>query len=309
MISAISPADLAPHAIRGFACFYSSLWGRSQDGGIFGGLQCVLFGSRASQRVAEMAGRCMHLPPRTMSLLGPGHPRLFAKGAISACEMGSVMGKLVSAKTDLFVGFARSQLRPLYRKHYARRWRPNIVSPGRMARPWRAPILSAVRPRIPPAPSCRPGFAIYTDASTSSGRIAALRMRPGEESPIVPKICVSAAPSLWVADFAPKKLDRGRGNSGPFGLPMACPNAAPRYAANLYFDSDSDGNALFKGRCANPIYADTIGVLRKPAEKLPADVRIFRVGANVGPSELPTRFAHLPCRALKRSQFTNRPHT
>ena len=98
-------------------------------------------------------------------------------GTITQMELEKLIGKLCFSQTCLFGKFARTHLRCLYKKLHMRRYSAALTKLERMTLHWWADVIISLRPRIPREPGGTADYVLYTDAATSTNRVAALLFR------------------------------------------------------------------------------------------------------------------------------------
>ena len=106
------------------------------------------------------------------------------EGLISSHELEKLIGKLCFSQTCLFGKFASTQLRCLYTKLHAPRYSAKLSKAEILTLNWRADVISQLSPRIPRLTGGAPDFVLYTDAATSTCRIAALLFKGGNSPPL-----------------------------------------------------------------------------------------------------------------------------
>ena len=143
--------------------------------------------------------------------------RHLKEGLAPAPELEKLVGGIYFSQTCLFGESARTQLRCLYRALRAVTYAGNLPTFEKMTLRWRAGVIGNLTPRLPRAAARPTDFALYTDASTSTARIDALLFKENSRHPVVLKLAVSRAPSIWR-----KRLKRKNEN---FGLEMLDPLA------------------------------------------------------------------------------------
>ena len=126
----------------------------------------------------------------------------------------------------MFGKFARTQMRPLYQKFYARRYVSSLSLNDRAIFIWRMDILLSLQPRIPRIALAKPDFVVYTDASLLSRRIAGLIMTITYRGPVINLLVEAVAPRFWISKFSRK--------NPIIGLEMLAPVALIHTASQLF---------------------------------------------------------------------------
>ena len=107
-----------------------------------------------------------------------------ADDTITQIELEKLLGKLCFSKTCLFGKFARTQLRRLYRKLHTKTYTAKLTKLEKMSLRWWADVIISLRRRIPRKPGRTAEFVLYTDAATSTNRVAALLFRGATPPPL-----------------------------------------------------------------------------------------------------------------------------
>ena len=218
--------------------------------------------------------------------------------------MEGLIGKLGFPQSDVFGKFARVRMRHLYKKLYTERYRPTLPPRESSALFWRCAIFCSLLPRISRAPNCRAGLITYSDASTLSNRIAALRIRPGSESPVIYQLCVTMTHRFWSSKFHRADAILGMGMLAHLALLWSDPAIVRGIRVILYLDHETSGSAHIRGDFANPFIAATVCVFWRLVGRLSIDIWIGMVGTKVNPSDRPNGNVKLPFPVVNRSQFT-----
>ena len=224
-------------------------------------------------------------------------------GSITSHELEKLIGKLGFPQTNLFGKFARTQLRPLYRKFYSRSYSPILSSSELRAFRWWAAILSSLHPQIPRPVNRKPDLVIYTDAAFLTRKLAALALSTYEGLTSAPLLAVSSTPTAWLKRFNRKNPIVGMELLAPLAMIWSCPSFLRHSRINLYVDNDTVSNSLIRGDCTDPFIAAMIKVFWMLAENLQLDIWIGRVGSKVNPADLPTRLQKLPFKVKHSIHF------
>ena len=229
--------------------------------------------------------------------------QILKTGVISSNELEKLIGKLGFSQTNLFGKFARTQLRPLYQKFYAKQYQAQLSPLEKSTLNWWHAILLSLRPRLPRPFSRRPDLVVYTDAALLSRRIAAIIVKNSSSGPTVPLLLVANTPSYWMNKFNKKNPIIGMEMLSPLAFLWNTPELCQDKRINLYIDNDTASNTLIRGDCLDETLSAMIRQFWKLAEKLGADIWIGRVGSTVNPADLPTRRKRLPFPTQKEIQF------
>ena len=225
--------------------------------------------------------------------------------AISSPELEKLIGKLGFSQTNLFGEFARTQLRPLYKKFCPRNFSPSLSFSELKTSQWRAAVLSSLRPGIPRPPNRRPDMIVYNDASLLTRRIAALTVSTHNGEVTADLLIASATPSAWMSRFHRRNPIVGMEMLAPLAFLWMRRSFIRNKRINLYIDNDTASNTLVRGDCADPFLAAMIKLFWKFAEELRLDIWIGRVGSEVNPSDIPTRNMKLPFPVKRSIHFRN----
>ena len=148
-------------------------------------------------------------------------------GFISPVPLEKLIGKIGFAKTNLFGEFARTQLRPLYRKLYAASFFPKLSLAELRLFHWRSVILLELRPRIPRGVGRMPDFIFYTDAAAKSNTMDSPAIRRQAGDPFIFKLCVSTVPKFWRNHFHQRNIILGSEMVAPHSFPVDLPSYFP----------------------------------------------------------------------------------
>ena len=226
-------------------------------------------------------------------------------GFLSSHELGELTGKLCFSQTCLFGEFARAHLRCLYRKLRARRYCAALSKFETMSLRWWADVISRLQPRTPWGSGKGPDYVLYTDAATSSGRIAALLLKGNKLPPIVLILAVARAPNFWMSRF--------NAQNRIFGMEMLAPLASiwmnrkklTCASINLYIDNDNVLTSLVRGGSSCDIISATVACFWRISEARSIDIWIGRVPSKKNPADIPARQAHIPFPVNKRVGLEN----
>ena len=117
--------------------------------------------------------------------------------------MEQLIGQLGCPRNNLFGEFARTQIRPFYRKIYAAKYAP-ILNPSELRTlRWWAAILTSPKPRVPRGVDRGSDFDVYADASTKSNKMAAMAIHMVGGKPCISKLLVSPVPKFRRMNFYP----------------------------------------------------------------------------------------------------------
>ena len=139
-------------------------------------------------------------------------------GEINSGGLGKLIGKLGFPQANLFGKFARTQMRPLYRKFYARSYVSSLSSNGRAIFIWWKDLLLSLHPRIPRSSLAKTDFVVYTDAALLSRRIAGLILISTPRGPVVTLLVEAATPHFWLSKFNRKNPIIGLEMIAPIAL-------------------------------------------------------------------------------------------
>ena len=225
------------------------------------------------------------------------------KRSISSPELEKLIGKLGFSQTNLFGKFARTQLRPLYKKFYCKNFSPKLTGSELQTLHWWAKLLISLHPRVPRPTNRPPDAVIYTDAALLTRRIAALILSPHGNGIKADLLAVSRTPSAWFKLFHRRNPIIGMEMLAPLAILWTARSFLRGKRVNLYIDNDTTSNSMVRGECADPFLAAMIRSFWKLSEKLQVDVWIGRVGSKVNPADLPTRKKTLPFPIQRTIQF------
>ena len=151
----------------------------------------------------------------------------------------------------------------------------------------------------------RPDFVVYTDAATSSLRIAALAFHRRGGAPYVFKLCVPTDPKAWRNHFHRKNMIMWLEMRAALSFLWPRPSIFKGQRVNLYIDNNTAANSIIRGDCAKPFVASMVCVFWKLVAALSVGVWIGRVGSKVNPADLPPRYTKLPFKSTTEAQFVN----
>ena len=251
----IIPAEIAKQALNVFTSFCSKLgiklkaekseWGSKVTFlGLQGFFPCktdgyqlsvTLTSEKASKWADEIAG---HI--RTRSISSP--------------ELEKLIGKLGFSQTNLFGKFVRTQLRPLYKKFYAKSFSSTLTNSEFQTPHWWSVILKSLHPRIPRFSNRKPDLIVYTDAALLSRRIAALTISTHKGQTVADLLLTARAPSAWMARFHKRNPIIGMEMLAPLAFIWNCKHILKKKSLGLYIDNDTASNTLIRGDCADPLF-------------------------------------------------------
>ena len=225
------------------------------------------------------------------------------QGLISSSELDKLIGKLCFSQTCLFGKFARTQLRCLYKKLHAPRYIAKLAKHEILTLNWWIDVLISLKPRIPRGPNTKPDFVLYTDAASSTNRIAALLFKGNSSPPTVLELTMSIVPSFWLKQFNPKNVI--------FGLEMLAALAfiwqfrfkLKGKALNLYIDNNNVLTTLVRGDSGTNFLAAMIACFWRISEAFSIDIWLGRVHSKLNPADLPTRHTAVPFPVKNKSEF------
>ena len=226
-----------------------------------------------------------------------------AKGIITHPELEKLIGKLCFSQTCLFGKFARTQLRCLYRKLYAPKYKAALSKHENLTLSWWIDVLLNLTPRIPRASCKPPDFVLYTDAATSSRSIAAILFQGGSNPPIVQKLATSRVPKFWTSRFNAKNEIFGMELLAPLAFIWFNRKQLTNKTVNLYIDNNNVVTSLVRGDSGADFIAAMIAMFWRIAEAHSIDVWIGRVSSKRNPADLPSREVQLPFKVLRRMEF------
>ena len=218
-------------------------------------------------------------------------------------ELGELIGKMGFSQTNLFGEFSRTQHRPLYRKFYARNYKPKLPTDEALIFAWRMEILSSLKPRIPRCHLSKPDFIVYTDAAPLSRKIAGLIITPIIEGPAAKLLAEAIAPIFRLNKLHRKNPIIWMEMLAPLSLLYTDATLFTGQMVNFYIDNDTAASTLIRGDCADPVLAAMIKAFWKQAEHLSMGAWVGRVGSKVNPAGLPARHEKLHSPVLRRVQF------
>ena len=226
-------------------------------------------------------------------------------GIINAVPLENLIGKHGFSQTNLFGKFARTKLRPLYKKLHATKFSPKIASfEGQVLR-WCAKILLSLNPRAPRGVCRQPDFVVYTDAATLSNKMAATALQKREWALSALNLLTPNVPRFWENHFRRENIILGSEMRTFVAFLNSEQKLSHHKRINIYMDNDPAANALIRGDCSNPFLTSMVCIFRKLVGDLSLDVWIGRVGSQVNPADLPTRGAKIPFDAPLTAQFKN----
>ena len=226
-------------------------------------------------------------------------------GAISHSHLEKLIGKLCFSRTFLFGKFARTQLRCLYRKLYSPRYEDTIAPHEHLTLRWWVGVLTNLSHRIPRKLSHPPDFVLYTDAASSTNRIAALLFQGPTKPPRILKLAVSHVPTFWLKRFNRKNVIFGLEMLAPLAFLWANRHKLAGSSINLYIDNNNNVlTSLARGDSGTDLIAATIALFWRIAEAFSIDIWLGRVASKRNPADLPTRGASLTFRVDERVEFS-----
>ena len=207
---AMAPAELAPEALHVFTLFCTKLGITLKTQKSELGQTITFLGLSGSFPTKSNNWTLLVSPPPEKVEKWTGEIRSHIRnGLIPAVPLEKLIGKLGFSQTNLFGKFARAQLRPLYQKLYTKPFSPTLTSGELRTFHWWADILSSLHPRIPRGLHSKPDLVVYTDAATTSNKMAAIALKLLSGIPVITQLVVSSAPCSWLEQFPAKNLIMG----------------------------------------------------------------------------------------------------
>ena len=117
---------------------------------------------------------------------------------ISSQELEKLISNFGFSQTNLFGKYARTQLRPLYRKFCARNFRSKLSNYELHTFSGRSEVLRSLKPRVPRPSNRKPDFIIYTDAALLARKIAALAISTPNGRAVIELLAEAFAPKAWM---------------------------------------------------------------------------------------------------------------
>lgn len=170
---------------------------------------------------------------------------------------------------------------------------------------WWVSILTELRPKVTRSVSRFPDFVIYSDAATSSNRIAALLFTGGQKGdPIVLLEACSGVPKAWNEAFHKTNLIYGLELLALLGFIYMNRALLANCTVNIYIDNNNALASVIRGDSNTTIIADMVAVFWRALVALGIDVWLGRVGSKLNIADIPTRDKpRLPFKVLQRSQY------
>ena len=300
----IIPAELANRALATFTAFCSKLGITLKTAKSEVGQEVTFLGLRGSFPCkANNFKLSVTLTPDKAKAWAEEIELFIRQRSIPSPVLEKLIGKLGFSQTNLFGKFARTQLRPLYKKFYSRNFSPKLSLSECANLRWWADVLSSLQPRVPRPTNCLPDVVIYTDAALLSRRIAALVLSSQKSCLSADLLAVSTTPRFWFKRFHKRNPIIGMEMLAPLALLWAAQSFLRGLRVNLYIDNDTASNTLIRGDCADPFLSAMIKAFWRLAEKLHIDIWIGRVGSKVNPADLPTRHTKLPFPVKRNIEF------
>ena len=220
---------------------------------------------------------------------------------INIIELESLIGKLSFSQTCLFGKFARTQLRPLYKKLHSRFYSAKLSSREMSTLRWWLAITKELKPRIAHSLNSHPDFVLFTDAATSNPLIAGVLFRP--RSTKVLQLTTGRVPSAWIRRFHRRNKIFGSELLAPLAFIWTHQDLMRGKACAIYLDSNNALAALLRGDSCDSFIVAMVAVFWKLVQKLGMAVWLGRVKSKLNVADLPTRNLQLPYQVEHSSEF------
>ena len=292
---ALIPADLAERALGTFTAFCQKLGIKLKSEKSEHGVRVTFLGLEGYFPCAENNFRLsVSLTSEKATKWAGEIKAVIDKSFISSPELEKLIGKLGFAQTNLFGKFARAQLRPLYRKFYARNFDGKLTQEDSKLLIWWRDVLSSLHPRVPRFSNRKPDLVVYTDAALLSRRIAAVVLSTKNRKIEAIMLVEATTPQSWFRKFHQRNPIIGMEMLAPLGAVWTLTSLFADKCINLYIDNDTTANTLIRGECTDAFLSAMIRAFWKLSEEIKADIWIGRVGSKVNPADLPTRHKSFP---------------
>ena len=212
-----------------------------------------------------------------------------------------MIGKLGSPRANLFGEFSRTQIPPLYKELYARKFEADHPRNETKLLHWRVGILSAPTEN-PSQLRTTPRHDHLHRRRPPKPHDCGLIMRSWHGVPEATVLAEATTPMFRIRKFNKNPIS-GMEMPAPLELIVDAPNLLRNKSGNLYIDSDTALNALIMGDCPDEALSDTIRSFWKKAEHLCLDIWIGRVHSKVNPSEISERNKSSPFVVLRGVHF------
>ena len=220
---------------------------------------------------------------------------------IGIVELESLIGKLSFSQTCLFGKFARTQLRPLYKKLHGRFYSTELSSREHSAIRWWLATIKELRPRIAQGLNSHPDLILFTDAATSNPLIAGVLFKPRSTRAI--QLTTGRAPSAWLRRFNVKNKIFGPELLAPLAFIWSHQDLMRGKACTIYLDSNNALAALLRGDSCDSFVVAMVAFFWKLVQKLGMAVWLGRVKSKLNVADLPTRNLKLPYQIEHTSEF------
>ena len=302
--AALLPADLAQIALDVFTRFCSTLGFQLKPGKSEVGSRVTFLGLLGSFPAKTNSFKLgISLPEEKASHWAALIQEHIKARSISHQQLEKLIGKLSFSQTQLFAKFARTQLRPLYRKLYRKVYNAKLTLLELHNLRWWYDIISAMSPRWVTTRPTRVPWIAYTDAATNPPKICALLFEGTASSPLLSGCWTDDVPRQWVQLFHRTALI--------FGLELLAlvaffEQAAPDLADQciwVYVDNNNVLAAISRGDSNTDVIAVLVARLWKTLHKFSICAWFSRVPSKLNPADLPTRGKALPFTPGRTSRF------
>ena len=299
---ALTPSCLTPLALQTFTSFCATL-------GIKLKKEKSAYGDRLVSLGLEGFSPCkannmelrVSLPVEKGGKWSSAISLTLAEGKISAHALERIIGKLSFSQTCLFGKFARTQLRPLYKKLYRHHYVATLTPRETTTLIWRPSVLAELKPRIARGLGRCPDFILFTDAATRTPLIAGVLFRPSSRR--VLQLTKGRVPSSWLRRFHRRNKIFGAEFLAPLAFLWTHGRLLRNSACTIYLDSNNAIASLLRGDSCDSFIAAMVAVFWKLIQKLGMVVLIGRVTSKLNVADLPTRYLPTPFEVEHISEF------
>ena len=138
-------------------------------------------------------------------------------------------------------------------------------------------MILSLKPRLARAPGGLPDFILYTDAATSTLRVAALLFAGSASSPKVLSLAMSVAPKFWFNKFNQKNTIFGLELLAPLAFIWMKRKILAYKKVNPYIDNNNVLTSLVRGDSSNDFIAAMAACFWRIAEAFHIDIWLGRV--------------------------------
>ena len=306
--AALLPAEIAPKALEVFSSFCSLLGITLKPGKSEVGPSVTFLGLRGSFPSCDNRFRLgISLPPEKATKWADLIASFIKAKSISLQQLESLIGKLSFSQTQLFAKFARTQLRPLYRKLYRKVFNTKLSELEiHILKWWEITIRSLASRWVTSRPRLAP-WLVYTDAATNPPKICALLFKGDALTPQLHGEWVSSVDPPWCNLFRSTNLILGL---ELLALVAFFEIAAPQLRGQcvwVYVDNNNVLAAVTRGDSNRDIVAILVSKLWDTLQRFSICAWFSRVPSKLNPADLPTRGRRVPFATRNRTSFSSLP--